>query len=158
MSGAGILRKTGAGTLRLTSAANAYSGIASSQVGTMLVDGALTNATTKAKDGAFIGGVGKVKSLRMEDGSGFAVAAAQATPLEVGTLTVDGSVVVRLDSAADFGSGMVALAKVGTLSGTLTTANKVTICAGGQTICAGKLMLSDGILYAGKTSTVIVIR
>ena len=70
----------------------------------------------------------------------------------------DGSVVVRLDSAADFGSGMVALAKVGTLSGTLTTANKVTICAGGQTICAGKLMLSDGILYAGKTSTVIVIR
>ena len=53
---------------------------------------------------------------------------------------------------------MVALAKVGTLDGTLTTANKVTICAGGQTICAGKLMLSDGILYAGKTSTVIVIR
>ena len=158
LSGAGILRKTGAGTLRLTSAANAYSGIASSQVGTMLVDGALTNATTKAKDGAFIGGVGKVKSLQMEDGSGFAVAAAQATPLEVGTLTVDGSVVVRLDSAADFGSGMVALAKVGTLDGTLTTANKVTICAGGQTICAGKLMLSDGILYAGKTSTVIVIR
>lgn len=84
--------------------------------------------------------------------------AAQATPLEVGTLTVDGSVVVRLDSAADFGSGMVALAKVGTLDGTLTTANKVAICAGGQTICAGKLMLSDGILYAGKTSTVIVIR
>ena len=45
-----------------------------------------------------------------------------------------------------------------TMSGTLTTANKVVICAGGQTICAGKLMLSDGILYAGKTSTVIVIR
>ena len=44
------------------------------------------------------------------------------------------------------------------LDGTLTTANKVAICAGGQTICAGKLMLSDGILYAGKTSTVIVIR
>ena len=158
LSGAGILRKTGAGTLRLTAAANAYSGIASSQVGTMLVDGALTNATAKAKNGAFIGGIGKVKSLQMEDGSGFTIAAAQAMPLEVGTLTVDGTVVVRLDSAADFGSGRVALAKVGTLSGTLTKANKATIIAGGQTIADGALLFSGGILYAGRSSTVILFR
>jgi len=59
---------------------------------------------------------------------------------------------------ADKGAGMVALAKVGTLDGTLTTANKVTICADGQTISTAKLMLSGGILYAGKSSTVILIR
>ena len=158
VSGSGILRKIGAGTLRLTAAANAYSGTASSQAGTMLVDGALTNASANAKSGAFIGGVGKVKSLTMEDGSGFAIATGQATPLEAGTLTVAGSVVVRLDSASDFSAGRVALAKVGTLAGTLTKANRATICAGSQTIANGTLTISNGILYAAQGSTVILVR
>jgi len=124
----------------------------------MLVDGALTNASANAKSGAFIGGVGKVKSLTMEDGSGFAIATGQATPLEAGTLTVAGSVVVRLDSASDFSAGRVALAKVGTLAGTLTKANRATICAGGQTIANGALTISNGILYAAQGSTVILVR
>ena len=158
VSGSGILRKIGAGTLRLTAAANAFSGTASSQTGTMLVDGALTNASVNAKSGAFIGGVGKVKSLTMEDGSGFAVATGQATPLEAGTLTVAGSVVVRLDSASDFSAGRVALAKVGTLAGTLTKANRATICADGQTIANGTLTISNGILYAAQGGTVILVR
>ena len=158
VSGSGILRKIGTGTLRLTAAANAFSGTASSQTGTMLVDGALTNASANAKSGAFIGGVGKVKSLTMEDGSGFAVATGQATPLEAGTLTVAGSVVVRLDSASDFSAGRVALAKVGTLAGTLTKANRATICAGGQTIANGTLTISNGILYAAQGGTVILVR
>ena len=153
-----ILRKIGTGTLRLTAAANAYSGTASSQAGTMLVDGALTNASANAKSGAFIGGVGKVKSLTMEDGSGFAIATGQATPLEAGTLTVAGGVVVRLDSASDFSAGRVALAKVGTLAGTLTKANRATICASGQTIANGALTISNGILYAAQGGTVILVR
>ena len=158
VSGAGILRKIGAGTLRLTAAANAFSGTASSQAGTMLVDGALTNAAANAKSGAFIGGVGKVKTLTIEDGAGLAVAAAQATPLEAGTLTVNGAVMVRLDSASDFSGGRVALVKVGTLSGTLTKANKATICVGGQTIANGSLSLSNGILYALRGSTMVIVR
>ena len=158
VSGAGILRKIGAGTLRLTAAANAFSGTASSQAGTMLVDGALTNAAANAKSGAFIGGVGKVKTLTIEDGAGLAVAAAQATPLEAGTLTVNGAVTVRLDSASDFSGGRVALVKAETLSGTLTKANKATIFVGGQMIANGSLSLSNGILYALRGSTMVIVR
>ena len=124
----------------------------------MLVDGALTNAAANAKSGAFIGGGGKVKTLTIEDGAGLAVAAAQATPLEAGTLTVNGAVTVRLDSASDFSGGRVALVKVGTLSGTLTKANKATICVGGQTIANGSLSLSNGILYALRGSTTVIVR
>ena len=45
----------------------------------MLVDGALRNASANPKSGAFIGGAGKVMSLTMEDGSGFAIATGQLT-------------------------------------------------------------------------------
>ena len=94
----------------------------------------------------------------MEDGSGLAIATGQATPLEAGTLTVAGSVVVRLDSASDFSAGHVALAKVGTLAGTLTKENRATICAGGQAIANGTLAISNGILYATGQGLVISIR
>ena len=48
--------------------------------------------------------------------------------------------------------------KVGTLSGTLTNANKATICVGGQTIANGSLSLSNGILYALRGGTMVFVR
>ena len=43
-------------------------------------------------------------------------------------------------------------------SGTLTKANKATICVGGQMIANGSLSLSNGILYALRGSTMVIVR
>ena len=43
-------------------------------------------------------------------------------------------------------------------AGTLTKANRATICAGGQTIANGTLTISNGILYAAQGGTVILVR
>ena len=99
VSGAGILRKMGTGVLRLM-AENTISG------------------NVVVKQGS-IGGAGKVNTLELTDGTGFDVSATQATPFEVGALTIDGSLVLNIHDAANVDGSRIAVAKVGTLTGTL---------------------------------------
>jgi len=135
VSGAGILRKTGAGTLRLM-AQNTLDG----------------NLIVKAGN---IGGTGKVNKIELADGAGFDVSATQATPFEVGSLIVDGAIALHIRDAANADLSRIAVAKVGTLTGTLASA-KATVDGGrGGTY---RLSISNGILYAAKPGFVLVVR
>ena len=134
VSGSGILRKTGAGALRLD---------AENTISTAVV----------VKEG-FIGGAGKVTAVELEDGAGLDVSATQATPFEIGTLTVDGGITLNIRNAAGVDISRIAVAKVGTLTGTLSNA-KATV-EGGK---GGSYTLSveGGILYAAKRGMIISI-
>ena len=135
VSGAGILRKTGAGALRL----NAENVIV---------------APVVVKQG-FIGGAGKVAAVELKDGAGFDVSATQAVPFEIGSLAVDGDIALAIYDAANVDTSRIAIAKVGTLTGTLGKA-KVTVDGGKGG--SYTLSLDRGILYATKRGLVISIR
>ena len=135
VSGAGILRKTGAGALRL----NAENTIA---------------APVVVKQG-FIGGAGKVTAVELKDGAGFDVSATQAVPFEIGSLTVEGGIALNIYDAANVDTSRIAIAKVGTLTGTLGTAKAT---ADGGKGGSYRLSLDSGILYATKRGLVISIR
>ena len=135
VSGAGILRKTGAGALRL----NAENAIA---------------APVVVKQG-FIGGAGKVAAVELKDGAGFDVFATQAVPFEIGSLAVEGEIALNICDAANVDTSRIAIAKVGTLTGTLGKA-KVTVDGGKGG--SYTLSLDNGILYATKRGLVISIR
>lgn len=135
VSGAGILRKTGAGALRL----NAENTI---------------SAPVVVKQG-FIGGAGKVTAVELENGAGLDVSATQATPFEIGTLTVDGGITLNIRNAAGADIGRIAVAKVGTLTGTLGNA-KATV--DGSKGGSYKLSVEGGILYAAKRGMIISIQ
>ena len=135
VSGAGILRKTGAGTL-LLNATNTISG----------------NVIVKAGK---IGGAGKVNTLELADGAGFDVSATQAMPFEIGALTVDGGITLHIHDAAGVDLSRIAVAKVGTLTGTLDSA-KATV-DGGRGI-SYKLSVVSGILYATKRGMTVSFR
>ena len=132
VSGAGILRKTGAGTL-LLNAVNTIS----------------NNVVVKAGK---IGGAGKVNTLELADGAGFDVSATQATPFEIGALTVDGGITLHIHDAAGVDLNRVAVAKVGTLTGTLDSV-KATVDGGKGG--SYRLSVESGILYATKRGMVI---
>ena len=135
VSGAGILRKTGTGTLRLM-AVNTISG----------------NVVVKA---GTIGGTGKVNVLDLADGTGLDVSATQATPFEIGSLTVDGRIVLNIHDAANVDIDRIAIAKVGTLSGTLDSATATVDGARGGIY---RLSVKNGILYAKKRGTSLSFR
>ena len=135
VSGSGILRKTGTGTLRLM-AENTISG----------------NVVVKSGN---IGGTGKVNTLELEDGAGFDVSATQATPFEIGSLTVDGGIALNIRNAAGMDIGRIAVAKVGTLTGTLGNV-KATVDGGRGG--SYKLSVEGGILYAAKCGMIISIQ
>ncbi|MBR2839374.1 MAG: hypothetical protein IKE55_11355 [Kiritimatiellae bacterium] len=135
VSGAGILRKAGAGALRLM-AENTISG----------------NVVVKQ---GYVGGAGKVAAVELADGAGFDVSATQATPFEIGALTVDGGITLNIRDAANVDLGRVAVAKVGTLTGTLDSA-KATV-EGGKSI-SYRLSVENGILYATKRGFVILFK
>ena len=135
VSGGGILRKTGAGALRLD---------AENTISTAVV----------VKEG-FIGGAGKVTAVELEDGAGFDVSATQATPFEIGTLTVDGGITLNIRDAAGVDVSRIAVAKVETLTGTLGNV-KATVDGGrGGTY---RLSVEGGILYAAKRGMIISLR
>ena len=134
VSGAGILRKTGTGTL-LLNAENTISG------------------NVVVRQGS-IGGAGKVTSLELAGGTGIDVSAAQAAPFEIGTLVVDGSIVLNIRDAADVDFERIAVAKVGTLTGTLGDV-RATV---GNRHAAYNLSIEGGLLYATKKGTAISIR
>ena len=134
VSGAGILRKTGAGTLCLN-AENTISG------------------NVIVKEG-LIGGVGKVNAVTLEDGAGFNVSAAQATPFEIDSLTVNGSVALNIHDTENVDISRVAIAKVGTLTGTLGNV-KATVDGRSRSY---KLSFKNGILCATRQSLIILIR
>ena len=134
VSGGGILRKTGAGALRL--------------------DAENTISTAVAVKEGFIGGTGKVAAVELNDGAGFDVSATQATPLEIGTLTVDGGIALNIRNAAGADISRIAVAKVGTLTGSLGKV-KATVDGGRGGIY--KLSVKNGILYATKPGMIISI-
>ena len=135
VSGAGILRKTGAGTLRLM-AENTISG----------------NVIIKQ---GYIGGAGKVTSVELADGAGLDVSATQATPFEIGALVVDGGIVLNVRDAINVDIDRIAVAKVGTLTGTLDSATSTVDGARGGIY---RLSVKNGILYAKKRGTALSIR
>ena len=135
VSGAGILRKTGAGALRL----NAENTLA---------------APVVVKQG-LIGGAGKVTAVELKDGAGFDVSATQVTPFEIGTLTVEGGITLNIRDVAGVDIGRIAVAKVGTLTGPLGTA-KVTVDGGNGG--SYRLSVESGILYAAKRGMIITIK
>ena len=134
VSGAGILRKTGAGAL-LLNAENTISG----------------NVVVRQ---GFVGGAGKVTSVELADGAGLDVSAIQATPFEIGTLVVDGGIALNIRDAVNADLGRIAVAKVGALSGTLGDA-RATV---GNRHATYNLSIEGGILYATKKGTVLSIR
>lgn len=135
VSGGGILRKTGAGALRL--------------------DAENTIAAPIVVKQGFIGGMGKVASVELRDGAGFDVSATQSAPFEIGSLTVDGSIELNIRDAANVDISRIAIAKVGTLTGALGTA-KATVdgVRGGSYV----LSASDGILRATRRGMIISIK
>ena len=135
VSGGGILRKTGAGALRL--------------------DAENTIAAPIVVKQGFIGGMGKVASVELRDGAGFDVSATQSAPFEIGSLTVDGSIELNIRDAANVDISRIAIAKVGTLTGALGTA-KATVdgVRGGSYV----LSVSDGILRATRRGMIISIK
>ena len=103
----------------------------------------------------FIGGTGKVAAVELKDGAGFDVFATQAVPFEIGSLAVEGEIALTIYDAANVDTSRIAMAKVGTLTGTIGTAK--------ATVDGGKggsytLSLESGILYATKRGLVISIR
>ena len=135
VSGEGILRKTGAGALRLM-AENTISG----------------NVVVKQ---GYVGGTGKVAAVELADGAGFDVSATQTTPFEIGTLTVDGRIIMNIHDVANVDLGRIAVAKVGTLTGTLDSA-KATVNGGKGG--SYRLSLENSIIYATKKGLIISIR
>ena len=127
VSGGGILRKTGTGALRLDA------------------ENAISTAVV-VKEG-FIGGTGKVNAVELKDGAGLDVSAAQATPFEIGALTVDGGIALNIRVAAGVDIRRIAVAKVGTLTGTL---GMVKATVDGVKGGSYRLSVDGGILYATK--------
>lgn len=135
VSGAGILRKTGAGALRLM-AENTISG----------------NVVVKQ---GYVGGAGKVTSVELADGAGLDVSMTQEAPFEIGSLTVDGNVVLNIRDAANVSRDKIAVAKVGALTGTLDEARAT---VDGKRRGIYLLSVEDGVLYATRQGLVLSIR
>lgn len=134
ISGAGILRKTGAGTLCLN-AENTISG----------------NVVVKQ---GLIGGAGKVTTVTLEDGAGFDVSASQATPFEIGSLTVNGSVTLNIHDTENVDISKVAIAKVGTLTGTVGNV-KATVNGHSRSY---RLSVKNGVLCAAGQGMIIYLQ
>ena len=137
VSGAGILRKAGAGTL-LLNAENTLTG-------------------TLAVNEGFVGGAGKVQSATLADGVGFAVDVAQAEPFEIGTLTLDGGISLAITGLAGTNPERIAIAKVGTLVGTLP-ASPAAATIDGRNKHGLHLSFTGGVLYATRSPFVLVVR
>lgn len=136
VSGAGVLRKTGGGTL--------------------LLDGANTLSGTLEVRAGLLGGVGSVESVSLVDGAGFVVDATQATPFEIGTLALNGDVAIEITDYAAGSFDRVAVANVGAISGELPqTAVPATL--NGRAKNNVTLSYSGGVLYAGLTSPFILV-
>lgn len=136
VSGAGVLRKTGGGTL--------------------LLDGANTLSGTLEVRAGLLGGAGSVESVSLADGAGFAVDATQAAPFEIGTLALNGDVAIKITDYAAGSFDRVAVAKVGAISGELPqTAVPATL--NGRAKNNVTLSYSGGVLYAGLTSPFILV-
>lgn len=93
------LRKTGAGTLRVTNN-NTYTGATEVVEGTLLVDSASSRSPVTVKAGGRLGGVGRVPSVVVEPGGGFTAAPGQTGALTVvGPLTLPANREVGIDIA-----------------------------------------------------------
>ena len=137
VSGSGILRKTGAGTL--------------------LLDAENTLAGPLVVSQGLVGGAGKVGAVELADGAGFRVSATQAAPFEIGTLTIDGDIALDIANFAAANADRIAVAKVGTLSGMLP-GSPVSMTIDGRKSKSLWLSLSGGVIYAERSPFVIIVR
>ena len=137
VSGSGILRKTGAGTLLL----NAENTLA---------------APLTVKQG-LIGGTGKITAVELANGTGFDVSATQSAPIEIGSLTVNGGIALNITDFATAHTDKVAVAKVGTLSGTLPD-SPVSMTIDGRISKSLRLSLANGIIYAMRSPFILILR
>ena len=96
------LLKSGAGTLRLASTANTYTGPTTVTQGVLRVDGALTASAVTVAAGGWLGGTGTVASVTLEDGAGFETLVGQTEPLKIAALaTAGGAVTVRVRNPSE---------------------------------------------------------
>jgi len=137
VSGSGILRKTGAGTL--------------------LLDAENTLAGPLVVSQGLVGGAGKVGAVELADGAGFRVSATQAAPFEIGTLTIDGDIALDIANFAAANADRIAVAKVGTLSGMLP-GSPVSMTIDGRESKSLRLSLSGGVIYAERCPFVMIVR
>ena len=153
-SGDGIVRKTGAGTLRLAAGCNT-TGQFNVKEGTVLFDGSFASGDANAvvRDGAAIGGTGTVKKAQFEDGSLFAVDLDAAEPLTIDTLVLAGEPALAVSGSSL--PDRFAVAKVGSISGTLPEKVVAQLSGGSRHV---NLTLSDGVIYASAIPFVMVVR
>ncbi|MBR3086381.1 MAG: hypothetical protein IKH04_08260 [Kiritimatiellae bacterium] len=154
-SGDGIVRKTGAGTLRLAAGCNT-TGQFNVKEGTVLFDGSFASGDANAvvRDGAAIGGTGTVKKAQFEAGSLFAVDLDAAEPLTIDTLVLAGEPALAVSGSSL--PDRFAVAKVGSISGTLPEKVVAQLSGGGSRHV--NLTLSDGVIYASAIPFVMVVR
>ncbi|MBR1608536.1 MAG: hypothetical protein IJ678_02840 [Kiritimatiellae bacterium] len=154
-SGDGIVRKTGAGTLRLAAGCNT-TGQFNVKEGTVLFDGSFASGDANAivRAGAAIGGTGTVKKAQFEDGSLFAVDLDAAEPLTIDTLVLAGEPALAVSGSSL--PDRFAVARVGTLSGTLPETVVARIAGGASRHV--NLTLSDGVIYASSVPFVLIVR
>ena len=151
------LRKTGAGTLRLTGAST-YTGGTTVSGGTLLVDGSLAASSgISVGDGALLGGTGTVSAVSIAAGGGFRVDAADVDALAVaGDLGLAESGVVRIDGTP----GETFTRKVCQVSGTLSGAENLegwTVLVNGEPARGAKVYAENGVLYAKRSGGLIII-
>ena len=153
-SGDGIVRKTGAGTLRLAAGCNT-TGQFNVKEGTVLFDGSFASGDANAvvRDGTAIGGTGTVKKAQFEDGSLFAVDLDAAEPLTIDTLVLAGEPALAVSGSSL--PDRFAVAKVGSISGTLPEKVVAQLSGGSRHV---NLTLSDGVIYASAIPFVMVVR
>lgn len=153
--GAGILRKSGAGTLAFTGDI-AKTGQFNVKEGTVVFGGTFTNGNANAivRAGAAIGGSGTVRTAEFEDGAGLAVNPDQAEPLSLGTLVIDGDLTLRVSETAV--PDRFHVAKAGSISGSFPE-KAIAQFADGRTRHM-KLSLADGVIYASTIPFVMVVR
>lgn len=154
-SGDGIVRKTGAGTLRLAAGCNT-TGQFNVKEGTVLFDGSFASGDANAivRAGAAVGGTGTVKKAQFEDGSLFAVDLDAAEPLTIDTLVLAGEPALAVSGSSL--PDRFAVAQVGSISGTLPEKVVAHLSGGGSRHV--NLTLSDGVIYASDIPFVMIVR
>jgi outer membrane autotransporter protein len=142
LSGAGTLRKLGAGTLSYTGNGSAYTGITNVNAGTLAVNGSL-GGTLNVNTGGLLAGAGSVGTLNVLAGG--VVAPGNSSPgNSIGTLTANGNVT--------FGSGSIYRVQADTAGNAdrVNATGSVTLTGGTVDVQAG-----NGVYARNTTYTIL---
>jgi len=152
------LVKAGPGTMELASVDNAYTYGTRVDEGTLLVGGALTTSAVTVNEGGYLGGTGTVTTVTLAVGGGLTAASDQTKPLEIGTLTANGTVKVNLVNPAKVAVAelrRVPVARWTTLSGTLTQSS-LSVTLDGAESTDVRVLLKDNMIYVTNTQGTII--